>query len=67
MNPVFNPIFYATSTIGLAATLIPSALFFVGYLDHDTTKLATSFGTIIWVCGFVGAPCYKISRRSYSS
>ena len=43
------------SLIALAATIIPSTLYFTGTIGHDAAKWATLVGTVLW---FVATPLW---------
>ena len=36
------------SLVALAATIVPSVLYFTGAIGHDTVKWATLVGTVAW-------------------
>ena len=43
------------SLIALAATIIPSFLFFAGSMSHDAVKAAALIGTVAW---FIATPMW---------
>lgn len=43
------------SFVALAATILPSLLYFGGMMDHDAVKIAALVGTIVW---FITTPMW---------
>lgn len=43
------------SLIALAATIIPSVLYFTGAIEHDVVKIVALIGTVVW---FIATPLW---------
>lgn len=43
------------SLVALAATIVPSVLYFTGTIEHDAVKWITLVGTVLW---FVATPLW---------
>ena len=50
-----KPLVKFISYVGLALTLVPSFLVFIGNVSLDSSKMLTFIGTIIW---FASAPIW---------
>lgn len=55
-----NNITKIVSLVGLAATVVPCLLYFVGAISHDAVKLLALIGTIVW---FIATPLW-MSRKA---
>lgn len=51
MQSVAKPL----SLVALAATIVPSLLYFGGMMDHDAVKMTALIGTIAW---FITTPMW---------
>lgn len=43
------------SLLALAATIVPSLLYFTGSMEHDAVKVTALIGTIVW---FIATPLW---------
>jgi len=49
------------SFLALAASLVPSLLYFTGTIDHDAVKWTALIATIVW---FVSTPVWAGQRKA---
>ena len=56
-----KPLAKLASLIALAATIVPSVLYFAGMVDHDAVKCVALLGTVVW---FIATPLWMSREHS---
>lgn len=54
----------AISLVALAATVLPSTLYFFGLMEHNAVKILTLVGTVAW---FIATPMWMERTTSAAS